>query len=74
MRSAYTDGDGIAGTSAGSGRGGNLSLLARIDVMKRLIAEVETPVLPGQVCPTCGEKTPSERALKMREWRAKRGT
>ena len=29
-------------------------------------------VLPGEVCPTCGEKTPSERALKMREWRAKR--
>ena len=27
---------------------------------------------PGEVCPTCGEKTPSERALKMREWRAKR--
>ena len=30
------------------------------------------PVEPGQVCPTCGEKTPSERALKMREWRARR--
>ena len=26
-------------------------------------------VEPGEVCPTCGEKTPSERALKMREWR-----
>ena len=30
------------------------------------------PPEPGTVCPTCGEKTPSEAALKMREWRAKR--
>ena len=27
---------------------------------------------PGAVCPACGEKKPSEAALKMREWRAKR--
>ena len=39
------------------------------------VAELLGRVLqdPGQVCPTCGEKTPSEAALKMREWRAKRG-
>ena len=30
-------------------------------------------VPPGELCPLCGEKTPSEAALKMREWRAKRG-
>ena len=34
---------------------------------------VSKDVLPGEICPTCGEKTPSEAALKMREWRAKRG-
>ncbi len=37
---------------------------------ERLFAAAD--VAPGQVCPTCGEKTPSEAALKMREWRAKR--
>ena len=29
------------------------------------------PAEPGQVCPLCGEKKPSEAALKQRAWRSK---
>ena len=28
-------------------------------------------VEPGEVCPTCGERRPSEAALKQRAWRSK---
>ena len=102
MRSGSTDGESIAETSAGSGRGGrgrrNTTIadwaeqeLARIRAtrdtpvteaeMRDFPAKLEgdrlryervfaaADVLPGQVCPRCGEKTPSEKALKMREWR-----
>ena len=27
---------------------------------------------PGEICPLCREKTPTEAALRMRAWRAKR--
>ena len=37
-----------------------------------LLGHVLDGAMTGEVCPTCGEKTPSEAALKMREWRAKR--
>ena len=32
---------------------------------------VQVVVEPGEVCPTCDERKPSEKALKQRKWRAK---
>ena len=49
-------------------------LLANTTRLEKEISSFDGSVMPepGAVCPACGERKPSEAALKMREWRAKR--